>query len=203
MKCLEFFHIFLVYIHSSCEKPRTKALSTLTQRNLLSYVWEGEESKRSSFSMKSNKTWLLRSCEDRAVGIFPSALFSRKFSHNSLWNDQWIIKCLFANATKQCRSPTPVTKRYTLQKAASLSFCHGKDGKEDWKLSEVTVIKSRGLEKKKTTPNQAQQQIFIQMLCLNAFSAARKCLHQFAMLFLCLALWPMWLAKIWLQIVSV
>jgi len=44
--------------------------------------------------------------------------------------------------------PTPVTKWYTLQKAAALSFCHGKD---DWKLPEVTVIKSKGLEKKKNT----------------------------------------------------
>ena len=148
MNCLKFFHIFLVHFRSY-EKPPTKTLSTLTHRNLLSYVWEGDESKWSSFLMKSNKTWPLRGCEDRALEIFPSALFNRKISRDSLWNDQWINILLFTNVIKQCHSPTPVTKRYTLQKAAASSFCHGKDGKEDWKLSEVTVIKSKGLEKKK------------------------------------------------------
>lgn len=151
MKCLKCFHVFLVHIQSFYEKPRTKTLSTLIQRNLLSYIWERDESKWSSFSMKSSKTWLLRGCEDRALRIFPSALFKRKISRNSLLNDQWIIKCLFTNVIKQCHSPTPVIKRYTFQKTASSSFCHGKDGKDNWKLSEVTVIKSKGLEKKKNT----------------------------------------------------
>lgn len=190
MKCLKLFHIFLLHIQSFYE-PK---LSVLLHREIFSAMLAGRTTSQNDSHLKSNKTWLLRGWEDRALGIFPSALFGRKIAHNPLRNHQWVIKYFCVNVIKQCHSTTPSPNDTHFKKQQHEVSVVGKMRKKTRSYVKLLLEKSKGLEKKK----KPQQQILIQTLCLNAFSVAGKCLYLFALLSL-----PVWLTQIWMQVVSV
>lgn len=159
MNYLKFFHIFLLHIQSFYEKTPTKTLQEIfsamfgraTSQNDPPFQWS--QTRLDCFGATSTEHW----------ESFPQALFNRKISRYSLQNDQWIIKCLFINIIEKCHLPTPATKRYTLQKTESLSFCHENDRKEDWKWSEITVIKSKGLEREENHNSKYSFKCFVLM----------------------------------------